>query len=51
MRKYIKVIFPGDWERIDTFLAVDRPFEVAKIRKRKCNQDNQYEEENVEQEN
>ena len=34
MRKYIKVTFPDDWERIDTFLAVDRPFEPAKIRKR-----------------
>ena len=34
MRKYIKVTFPDDWERIDTFLAVDRPFEPAKIIKR-----------------
>ena len=37
MRKYIKVTFPDDWERISTrdFVpSIDRPFESAKIRKR-----------------
>lgn len=50
-RKYMKVNIPDDWERIDTFLVVDRPFKLVNIRTRKNLQDKQNKENPQEQEN